>query len=765
MFRRTMILWGLVGMVCLLGTGSGAADVVRYDGHRVVRVQVGSEAQRDLLMSLTDDVWRDDVVAGEIDARLTPEQFEQFATSGLSYSVMIEDMQPLVEAQRARPIGRGTWDAYMDYDEILAYLDTLVVLRPDLASLFVVGQTIEGRDMVGIRITGPGAGAKPGILYEGGIHAREWITPPVVLYTADQLVRNYDTDPEIHELVDRCEWFLVPVFNVDGYIYTWTDQRMWRKNRRDNPGTSCDGVDLNRNWGAGWGGGGSSGDPCDETYRGTAAFSEPETAAMRDFILAHPNIVTFQDIHSYSQLLMWPYGYKSNLPPDQDLYHYMGTTMVAIIQSIHGKSFTPGPVYSTIYPASGVSIDWTYEAAGIISFTYELRDTGQYGFLLPPDQILPSCEEIFPTLIFQADYLSSAVRIEFPDGLPTYVEPDGDTTLRINITAGAEDVDTDGATLCVRTVSGGAFTPYAIPFVGGDEFLATFPARPCGDDTEYYIVALGTGGGAVSSPGGAPDDFYSAPVGTPDVVFSDDMETNQGWTVGAPDDDATTGIWNRMDPEYTEAQPEDDHTPTGTMCWVTDGRAGSSLGTYDVDGGKTTLFSPVLDLSGALEASISYWRWYDNDKGSSPNADVFVVDISNDGGSNWENVETVGPSGPGTSGGWFYHEFVVADYVTPTANVVVRFIASDEGDGSIVEAAVDDFSAYTFECEGLPGDMNCDGDLNGFDIDPFVLVIGGAPPYSDYYTAYPGCNHMLADCNGDGLLNGFDIDAFIALLD
>ena len=114
------------------------------------------------------------------------------------------------------------------------------------------------------------------------------------------------------------------------------------------------------------------------------------------------------------------------------------------------------------------------------------------------------------------------------------------------------------------------------------------------------------------------------------------------------------------------------------------------MGDRDVDNGKTTLFSSTLDLSAEPNALLSYWRWYSNDEGSFPNADVFVVDISNDGGQTWTNVETVGPTGPGTSGGWQFHEFTVSDIVTPTAEIMLRFVASDEDRGSIIEAAIDD---------------------------------------------------------------------------
>ena len=133
---------------------------------------------------------------------------------------------------------------------------------------------------------------------------------------------------------------------------------------------------------------------------------------------------------------------------------------------------------------------------------------------------------------------------------------------------------------------------------------------------------------------------------------------------GGVGDEATTGVWTRVNPIGTAAQPEDDHTKLGTVCWVTgQGSPGGGLGENDVDGGQTTLTSPTFDLDGAAHAVVSYWRWYSNDTGGGPNADVFVVDISNDNGVNWTNVETIGPAGPGTSGGWIFHGFDVADFL------------------------------------------------------------------------------------------------------
>ena len=156
-----------------------------------------------------------------------------------------------------------------------------------------------------------------------------------------------------------------------------------------------------------------------------------------------------------------------------------------------------------------------------------------------------------------------------------------------------------------------------------------------------------------------------------------------------------------------------------------------------MDDGQTTLTSTAIDLSSG-DARIGYWRWYSNDAGSTPGTDVFVVEVSN--GGVWMNVETVGPTGPGTSGGWIYHEFLVSDFVAPNSAVKVRFIASDEGSGSIVEAAIDDFKVFRVDCGGAitcqtslgfggPGSSSlslCGGDLSSGNGANLTLT-GGTP--------------------------------------
>ena len=318
-------------LVCLLlpleARLAYAEQPERFDGHRVVSVTVEDEAQLAELLALTDDVWSHGVGIGRVDVRLTPDQFGRLQASALRYEVMIEDLGPLVTAQLARPRGATFHESYHTYDEIVVRLQEFGTNFPDIVEVISFGTSLEGRDLTGLRITGVGAGAtKPAFFFNGGQHAREWVSPATMMYLADWLVSSYGTDDIATRLIDDVEWFILPVMNPDGYVWTWTDNRMWRKNRRDN-GDDTVGVDLNRNWGYEWGGNGSSGNPSSSTYRGPEPFSEPETQAMRDFILAHPNIVAYIDYHSYSELILWPWGYTGDLCPDDDEFAYVGLNM------------------------------------------------------------------------------------------------------------------------------------------------------------------------------------------------------------------------------------------------------------------------------------------------------------------------------------------------------------------------------------------------------------------------------------------------------
>ncbi len=291
---------------------------------------------------------------------------------------------------------------------------------------------------------------------------------------------------------------------------------------------------------------------------------------------------------------------------------------------------------------------------------------------------------------------------ELPGGDPETVDPTGESVpVTIVETVPGQYVP---GTAELHVNDGSGFVAYPMAELGGGNFTAPFPALPCSTVFQYYFSAGATDGNTWAYPTGAPATLLTAQAGFGVTVqATDDMESDTGWTVGAPGDDATTGIWVRVDPIATNAQPEIDHSPEpATHCWVTgQGSQGGSIGENDVDNGKTTLISPSYDLSGYAAPAISYWRWYSNNENSVVD-DQFVVEISGNG-STWVEVERIGPAGLQANGGWFQNTVYVGNYITPTSNVRLRFIASDEGAGSIVEAAIDDLRLLDVDCGGCSG--------------------------------------------------------------
>ena len=279
-------------------------------------------------------------------------------------------------------------------------LRQLADARPDIAELREIGRSIEGRAIHVLRIGERHGGQTPKILFMGCHHAREWIAVEVPFLLAKELVERAD-DPQVAGWLSRTEIWVAPMVNPDGHEHSRVEQRLWRKNRRPNRDGSI-GVDPNRNYGYMWGTLNvptSSHVPSDETYVGPRAFSEPETQAVRDLVACErfAGVMTY---HSYSQLILYPWGYTERPVPDErdlELMVDLATKMQALIRGVHGVVYTPQQS-SELYPTAGDTTDWTYGIYGIPSFTIELRPRTfeEGGFILPATQIQPIWEENRP---------------------------------------------------------------------------------------------------------------------------------------------------------------------------------------------------------------------------------------------------------------------------------------------------------------------------------------------------------------------------------
>lgn len=336
-----------------------------------------------------------------------------------------------------------------------------------------------------------------------------------------------------------------------------------------------------------------------------------------------------------------------------------------------------------------------------------------------------------------------------PVSLPDFANPAGGTTITAEFTNVTGELDTATTTLMVDTGSG--FQPIPMSNVGGNTYEADLPSSDCGSQILFYIAGTSTSGVTQTSPSGAPGVSYATISATsaPATVFDDDFESNTGWTVSGDAANASEGRWQRAIPtgNAQRGDPANDFDGS-SRCYLTgNGAPGDN---NDVDGGTTILTSPTMDATGA--AFISYARWYSNSFGASPNADTFVVEVSDDNGSTWSNLETVGPGGVETDGGWYQVQYALADVPGFTTNdeFRIRFTASDFGDGSVVEAGVDAVSLSVAGCDATcPADLNGDGNLDFFDVSQFLTAFNAMDASADF--------------NGDGNFDFFDVSAFLTV--
>ncbi len=291
-------------------------------------------------------------------------------------------------------------EAYHTYDEIIESLTTYSKKYPSFVEYFSLGKSFEGRDIPAIKISNKNKSNLPGILFTGSHHAREHLSTEVPMLLIKHLIENYNSNQRIQTLIDNREIVFAPLINPDGALYDIKDKqyRVWRKNMHSSNNTTY-GVDLNRNYSYGWGGPGSSSSPGSDIYRGEEPFSEPETSAVKTFIEQNTNIKIILSFHTYSELILYPWGHQNEGVggDDQKVFETMAQTMAA------WNGYRPKQA-SGLYIASGDTCDWAYGEHKIFCFTFELTPRyswGPFGFYPGPKVIQPT----FQTNIKPALYL------------------------------------------------------------------------------------------------------------------------------------------------------------------------------------------------------------------------------------------------------------------------------------------------------------------------------------------------------------------------
>lgn len=262
--------------------------------------------------------------------------------------------------------------AFHNYAEMTAELTKLANENPTLVTMGSIGKSTEGRETWVLRLGSDQAHAseKPAVIYMGGHHAREHLSMEMPLMLAQYLVEQYKAGNErIVGLMNNRDIHIIPMVNPDGAEYDIQDgsYKMWRKNRSRNANGTF-GTDLNRNYSYKWGTGGSSTNPNSDTYMGTKPFSEPETINIKNYVEANTNITTLLSFHTYSQLILYPWGHKYDgveNTKDAKVFETMAKKMA------EWNKYTPQQA-SDLYIASGDTTDWAYGEHKIFAFTFEL---------------------------------------------------------------------------------------------------------------------------------------------------------------------------------------------------------------------------------------------------------------------------------------------------------------------------------------------------------------------------------------------------------
>jgi hypothetical protein len=706
-FRRT----GVLGIVLLLLAGfllpSHAREFAlraESDGAPQLRLKVPATAeQRDWLSAHGFDVAGRDLEQQWVEVLTDTAGLDRLRQAGFVPELF--DTRP-----GPRPLGidpqsayeSHTDNPYTDPDELEAFLFQVVADHPSIARLESLGTSHQGRTIWGLMISDNAAVDEDelAILFSGAHHAREVMTPEVVMDTIDYLTDNYGTDSEITARVDAYQIWCVPMVNPDGVHRVFTADSYWRKNVRDNDGSGgigdADGVDVNRNYDWGFGGQcrGSSGTESSPTYRGPFEGSEPETQAM---IQLGRRILPVFDLeyHTYGEAVFYAMGcddemFSPTLSTIAGSEPYIGRVVAEeyasrLVTADGGIGFWSAPSAS---PVDGLGRDHQYHETGAVAFVTEMNDEGQGGF--GPDYTLWRDATVIgqrPGWLWLIDRMAGPAVgghvLDAVTGQPVVAD------------VGLDELSLpDGKRLTARPETG-RFHIVVVP--------GAYTLRVSAPGYAQAIVPVDVG------EAWQPIQVELQPLGSSRIAFEDfeDVVRVVQWTAGEPTDDAFDGIWEWGEPYGTHVgdvqggdldfgAPALDRTPgSGARAFVTGNQASATIYEDDVDGGATTLTSPPYDLSEWYAVEVSWQRWFQKEPDP---LDVLTAEVSADGGQSWAILEVLDQptSGADAEHSWAPVTVRLDERVPIGDDVRLRFQAIDVSPDNMVEAAIDELEIRGF---------------------------------------------------------------------
>ena len=692
-----------------------------------------------------------------LDIILSTSEIGILMNNGIEFEIIQDDITNYYLSRSRPSINRdfslGSMLGNYTLQEAINQMDTLSILYPNFVSeKDSIGTSFEGRTIWAFKLSDNPAidENEPEVLYTGLTHAREPLSMMNLFYFANWLCENYNNDLIANYLLDNREMWFIPIVNPDGYFYNETiapdGGGMHRKNRRSNPQNSnCNtgtqqGVDLNRNYGYNWGANnsGSSGNPCSAVYRGSSAFSEPETEAVSNFILSREfnNALHY---HSYSNLLIHSWGDGSY--PDEP---YLTTLREIGNEMTHYNGYLVGTGIETVgYTVNGDAVDWSYGNAGLLSYTPEIGSFVD-NFWPSEDRVIPLCQDqIYSNSIFAmvagSDYI-------IYDKLYNNMYPSINDTISISLVIQNRGILSSNGPVTIDITPLNSFSN-----VSNDNIILESLSARSTDTTDILLSASsniqnGFMGGIIVS---IYDSSSYHIVDTVSMIFGDHQEiffdgAENGMTEWSDDDN-----WGTI------------FDASEGLSSITDSPVGNYIGDW---GSSTTQLSRIINFSGIFYPFVTFDAKWNIEK----RYDFVQFQASTDG-VNWTalsgNFTSIGSgSGVQTTGDPVYdgiqedwiNEVIDLSFYTDKPQVWLRFLL--KSDGAVEE---DGFYFDNFFIHGysrfMKGDINQDNSINIYDLVMLIEFIfsGNTVPDNLFH---------ISDINYDNHINSDDIVSLIYLI-
>jgi len=410
--------------VCLTVT---LANVERlYVNDKLIRLEPLNDDHLNYIRALEEnenlDFWTEIISADQpVDVHIAEKDFDryvsEFKQQSLPFQIINDNIQLMIDEEqnalafdllsrqlKSRIFGQERADivgTYASYNDMVTFLQEKATADPSRVKVINIGQTSQGRTINAIQLSYNPSSTR-NIWFDCGIHAREWITPATCIWIVDKLISDYaNNDATVKGILDYWNVYVAPSLNPDGYEFSrTTGNRLWRKSRNANAGSTCIGVDLNRNYPRAWMTGGASNNPCSDTFAGRSAGSEIETVGVVNFLLSKVGTWDmYMSFHSYGQWWFTPYGYNTSYPADYSKQMSVAQLGANAITAVNNRRYALGTVSRLLYVASGSTVDWAYDVLKCrFSYTIELPPTqaeSSTGFVLPPAQAPGVCDETY----------------------------------------------------------------------------------------------------------------------------------------------------------------------------------------------------------------------------------------------------------------------------------------------------------------------------------------------------------------------------------